>query len=312
MPDEHVAFASCHPVGIDMCARKDLGLSPVSRDSASHVIHCGVAGAKTPLIFVGPAVGLLYAVVQGTLLLLSWPGTERNFDVWYRVSRGIPLDTPNIFFCLKEPHINVLRTGDAFHLPAGTVTFMMALSHVGMVSREILNPDPTEINNIVNLSNRMMDFFIAQQNIRYSGLDHVEVQRIENNKAFWDQIVGEIRKRKVPRQEHQPDEHTVENVRKDIQEVGLTLKVLTRGMQKVGKKIRRYYKMVEAGRPRARPEGCSCPRGRQDETRDAVGGVVSTAGGSSASSSSDSDHSSSDHLSKCVKSTNKGKCRVHD
>lgn len=300
---EQEAFESCHPAEIEMHTRQDLGLSPVSQDSRPDAIYCGVAGAKSPIKLTGPAVGLLYAVIEGTLLLLSWPATDHNYSIWYRINRGLPLPTANFFFCFKDLQINVLRTGDAVHVPAGTITLMMALTHVGMVSREIFNPSPAEIDNIIRLSNFMMDLYLSQRIHSLTHLDHLDVKRIEKSKRRWDEIVREVRKGHVPRKFHRPDEHTEENIVKDIQEVRPILKIFTKGMKKVDKKIKRYNRMAEAAIPAERPEGCSCPDGGSGESQNAAGG--------SGTSSSDSDHSISGRLAKCIKSTNKGECRVH-
>ncbi|CDU26011.1 uncharacterized protein SPSC_06182 [Sporisorium scitamineum] len=256
------------------------GLSRISADSPIDVVHCAVAGTKRPLCFVGPTCGILYAVVQGSLLLISWPSTKHNFDAWHRMSRSVETNQCDHLDELQDPHINVLRTGDAVYLAVGTTNIMVALSHVALTSRQILNPTAKELSAIVRCSSRLMDSYIQQQSDGYSPFDEMEVERLDLNVDLWMALakglstVNTKRKpgsvdKKLPRLasiKGSPSERTLHDFRQ--------------GLQQVVKKIEQYRALVtEAAAKNAHGEGDTgdCPRNRPYDTLNALAKLSSSA-----------------------------------
>ncbi|KAJ1577026.1 hypothetical protein NDA12_005600 [Ustilago hordei] len=238
--------AKCTQVQMGMRTAGQLGLSILAEEFPVNVVHCALAGTRRSLTFVGPSSGLLYMVVQGSLLLISWPYSERNFDTWHRLSCNDDDSQSAYLDVLEQPYINMLRDGDAAYLGAGTTHLMLALSHVSLISREILNPAPDELNTVMTCCNRLLDRFIEQQKDDHSPCDDLGVTRMQNNKKCWDKLATHVRGRKALIEGTPADEPPNYSPFEEIDEFGPLLKAFKGGMKKLGKKIHQYCTLVDA------------------------------------------------------------------
>ncbi|TKY86190.1 hypothetical protein EX895_005015 [Sporisorium graminicola] len=255
------------------------GLSRISADSPIDVVHCAVACTKRPLCFVGPTCGILYAVVQGTLLLISWPSTKHNFDAWHKMSRSVDTNQYDHLDELQDPHINVLRTGDAVYLAVGTTNVMVALSHVALTSRQILNPTAKELSTIVRCSNRLMDSYIEQQSKGYSPFDEMEVERMGVNVALWMALANGLSTVQVKMKQGSINKKLPKVATTKGRLSARTLQDFRQGLQGVERKIQRYRASVNeaaANAGRGKRGSGDCPRNRPYDTLNALARCASS------------------------------------
>ncbi|KIS69628.1 uncharacterized protein UMAG_02163 [Mycosarcoma maydis] len=221
-----------------------LGLSCTSIDSPVDVAHCAVAGTKRPLYFVGPTCGLLYIVVQGSLLVVSWPSTSHNFDTLLNWNSKFSNAHDYHYDDLEEPHVNLLRTGDTVYLAAGTINLMVALSHVALTSRQVLNPTSEELNTIVRCCHRLMDSYIEQQKAGFSPFDEFGVQLMDTNLAMWTAFASHFATDK-PAAASEGSPHKVTSTpAKKIKSNQRAMHEFLCDLRKVKTKIERYRMMV--------------------------------------------------------------------
>lgn len=285
--------ASCIPVHFAPPSAGRLGLSRTSLDSATDVVHCGVAGTKRPVYFVGPTSGLLYTVVQGTVLVFSWPNTDHNFDAWLKWNRKINNRYHHHYDDLEDPHINLLRTGDTVYLAAGTTNLMVAFSHVAMTSRQVLNPTSRELSTIVRCCHRLLDSYIEQQSIGYSPFDEIEVKRMDANLITWTALAVHLTTGKsstAARQLGPPYKAASKFPTKKIKPNERALQDFLRNLRQVNKKIERYRHMVsEATKNTKVTSGSGCPHNRPFDTLNALARLSSSADAGEAVGSPGSD-----------------------
>lgn len=190
--------AASSPDGVDSCSPRRfqpsdptrLGLTIDCTEYGPDFVDCALAATRRPPILLTPPAGLLYTVVQGSLLLVSWPYTEHNFEAWWQASRtkGQKLGW-DLMDKLEEPKINLLRTGDTAYLPAGTIDVMMAFSHVAVTNRTILNPAPAELQSTIQICHRLVESFIDhQENTAFSPCDFRTAQGINKMFSFWTKL----------------------------------------------------------------------------------------------------------------------------
>ena len=257
--------AGCRSVRFSPPNPTRLGLSRISIDSPTDIVHCAVAGTKRSLSLVGPASGLLYAVVQGSLLLVTWPGTDKNFDTWYRLSRSVQNNQFDHLDDLEDPAINVIRTGDVVYLPAGTVNIMVVLTHVSLVSRQMLNPTSKELDIVIRCCNRLMDTYVEQQSKGYSPFDEMEVERMDANLVLWTSLAKELGNKRASSVHASFPRAPSKNIKPN----GATLQAFVRGLREIDKKIERYRALVHEEAKR-HALTCTCSHNRPFETLDAV------------------------------------------
>ncbi|SJX62549.1 uncharacterized protein SRS1_13396 [Sporisorium reilianum f. sp. reilianum] len=278
--DDGVASCTSLPFSPPNPAR--FGLSRISADSPVDVVHCAVAGTKRPLCFVGPTCGILYSVVQGTVLLISWPGTKHNFDAWHKMTRNVETNQYDHFDELEDPHINVIRTGDAVYLGVGTLNVMVALSHVALTSRQILNPTAKELSTIVRCSSRLMDSYIEQQSNGYSPFDEMEVERMDINVTTWMALAKGLSSVKMGRKPGSTDKKMSRLASNKGRPSERALQDFRQGLEEVVKKIEQYRALVnEAAAKNAHGKGGSggdCPHNRPYDTLNELARVSSSAG----------------------------------
>ncbi|KAF6767611.1 hypothetical protein PSEUBRA_006070 [Kalmanozyma brasiliensis GHG001] len=168
------------------------GLTTNCVDVGPDFVHCALAATKRPPIQMFPPVGLLYTVVQGSLLLISWPHTEHNFEAWLKAIRTREqIDEWDVLDELENPRINMLSTGDSVYLAAGTIDVMMALSHVALTSRTIFNPASQELKCISRTCHRLIDAFIERQRIAFSPSDFREAKGMSTSFVLWTHFVSD-------------------------------------------------------------------------------------------------------------------------
>ncbi|SNX85489.1 uncharacterized protein MEPE_04198 [Melanopsichium pennsylvanicum] len=280
--------ASCASVHFSPPVPARLGLSRLSVDSPTNVVHCALAGTKRPLSLVGPASGLLYAVTQGSLLLISWPCTDHNFDAWHRLSRSLQTNQFNHLDDFENPTINVLRTGDAVYLAAGTTNIMVALSHVSLTSRQILNPHSKELANIVRCCNRLMDILVDQQGIGYSPFDEMEVERMDANVTTWGALVKHLSAGKQLKNVKPIRTSSAKVPLKNIKPNQPALQDFLRGLRSIDEKISIYRTMVQGAAESAHDKKeCTCTHNRPYETLNALAKLSTSAQTSEKTAESD-------------------------
>ncbi|GAC72106.1 hypothetical protein PANT_6d00076 [Moesziomyces antarcticus T-34] len=292
-----------------------LGLARFAIDSPSDVVHCAVVGTKRPLSMVGPGAGLLYAVVQGTLLLVSWPGTDRNFDTWYRLSRSILTNQLDHLDELEDPRINMLRTGDVVYLSAGTINLMIAFTHVCMTSRQVLNPTTKEVSCVIRCCNRLMDACVDKQNLGYSPFDDMEVERMDANMLMWSALFTHLGTHSL----HKESDSRLAfytSTRGSLslpKPISKAMQVFARGLTQIDQKISRYRTLVEAtdNKRSDHGPGCQCSHSRPLQTLNAVARLSSAADEDQATASPPKD-SMTDLLRLCARpaTSTKGKERA--
>lgn len=183
---------SCSPLIFKPSDPSRLGLAQIWVSGAPDVVHCALAGTKRPPVCIPPPVGLLYTVVQGSLLLISWPCTEHNFQAWIKSShaKGKKVIGWDVIDELQDPKVNMLGTGDSVYLASGTANVMVALSHVAMTSRMIWNPTAIELETISRCCHRLIDTYIAQQKKeRSSSSSYSSLPLLETNLTVWTRLV---------------------------------------------------------------------------------------------------------------------------
>ena len=265
--------ASCISVRFAPPNPGHLGLSRLSVDSPTDAVHCAVAGTKRPLSLVGPASGLLYAITQGSLLLISWPSTEHNFEAWFRLSRGIHTSQFDHLEELEDPFVNVLRTGDAVYLPAGTTNVMVAITHVALISRQMLNPTPRELGTIVRCCNRLMDIYVDQQSTGYSPFDEMEVERMDANVLLWTALIKHLNASKLGKLRRPAASLSTKGSLQNVKPNGAAWQAFVRDLRQIDEKIQRYRKLVQdsAKSPHDKQTcGCGCSHNRPFETLNAL------------------------------------------
>ncbi|SPO27056.1 uncharacterized protein UTRI_10518_B [Ustilago trichophora] len=280
--------ASCRSIRFAPPNPGRLGLSRIAVDSPTDVVHCAVEGTKRPLSLVGPASGLLYAVTQGSLLVISWPSTVHNFDAWYRLSRSIQTNQFDHLDELEDPNINLLRTGDAVYLPAGTTNVMVALTHVSLTSRQILNPTSKELGAIARCCNRLMDIYVDQQNVGYSPFDEMEVARMDANVVLWTALIKHLSTGKLGKNKRPSYRSSARTPLQNLKPHTPALQEFVRGLRQIDERIEQYRKLVhESAKDCDGDEkgcSCGCSHSRPFETLNALAKLSTSAdsGGSSA------------------------------
>ncbi|GAC94534.1 haloacid dehalogenase [Pseudozyma hubeiensis SY62] len=306
LADFEDGVASCIQVHFAPPNPGRLGLSRILLDSPNDVVHCGVAGTKRPVYFVGPTSGLLYTVVQGSILVVSWPNTDHNFDAWLKWNRKINNRHHHHYDDLEDPRINLLRTGDTVYLAAGTTNLMVAFSHVAMTSRQVLNPTSRELATIIRCCHRLMDSYIEQQSIGYSPFDEMEVERMDANLITWMALALNLTTGKPSVAVHQlgsPYKAAYKFPTKKITTNERALQEFLRGVRQVSKKIERYRQMVSEATKNTKVTSVSgCPHNRPFDTLNALAKLSSSADAEGAVGSP-GDHSDADMLHLYVRSS---------
>lgn len=252
--------SSCTSVRFAPLKPNRFGLSRFSMESPTDVVHCAVGGTKRRLQLVGPATGLLCAVVQGSLLLIVWPSTKNNFDICYWLSCSLDTDVYDHLDELEEPRINVLRTGDTVYLPAGTSNIMVALTNVCLTSRQILNPVSKELKDIERCCNHLMDTYIDQQSAGYSPFDEMEVEKMDAILKLWS-TVTELLSGPELSNVLNPNERA--SAHRTQTSLGRPVQTFAHGLREIADKIERYRNLVyEAVKGHQNKEADCSPRNR--------------------------------------------------
>lgn len=261
--ESFIGVDSCVPLQFSPPNPSRLGLSQLAIDAPGNTVHCAVAGTKRDIVMSGPTSGLLYAVVQGSLLIISWPNSEKNFDTWHRFSRAVHNNNQlNLLDDLEGPAINILETGDVVYLPTATTTLFVSLTHVCLTSRTIMNPTSKELDVIVRCCKRMMDTYIQQQRLGYSPYDEMGVETIGAMVESWSSFLERGGTGKGGKKKKAANQLDLLNPQ--LRKAGFNKFI--RGLEEIDGQIQQYRKMVNDSTGAHHQKNCDCHYDRPFET----------------------------------------------
>ncbi|PWY97617.1 hypothetical protein BCV70DRAFT_149935, partial [Testicularia cyperi] len=164
---------------------KRMNLSRWAEDPGSERCHFAIAGALQMPEPVGPAHGKLLVVVEGEVVLITWPPTPHNLDCWWATINDATPASWKTLCDFQRPSVNYLRAGDAIHLPVGSFHGMIAMTNACLTSRPLLNPTRRDVETMGRVCQFFLNRYINEHKKGYSPYDDLEVINIRNQLSLW-------------------------------------------------------------------------------------------------------------------------------